>query len=185
MTELTLTSGFIQTREHNAVLHVTLDRADKLNALNVAMYEGLTAAVQHLAARDDLNALLITANGRSYCAGNDIKDFLQADPTSRDDGKLSPAMVLVHALMALDKPIIMAVQGNATGIGTTMLLHADLVIAADDARFHTAFINLALVPKPCSLLLLPALRGRQHANRLFLAGAHLIAEEAARMRLVA
>ena len=185
MTELTLTSGFIQTREHNAVLHVTLDRADKLNALNVAMYEDLTAAVQHLAARDDLNALLITANGRSYCAGNDIKDFLQADPASRDDGKLSPAMVLVHAFMALDKPIIMAVQGNATGIGTTMLLHADLVIAADDARFHTAFINLGLVPEAGSSLILPALIGRQNANRLLLAGDTFSAEEAERMGLIA
>ena len=185
MTDLTLTSGFIQTREHNAVLHVTLDRADKLNALTVAMYQDLTAAVQHLAERDDLNALLITAKGRSYCAGNDIQDFLQADPASRDDGKLSPAMVLIHALMALDKPVIMAVQGNATGIGTTMLLHADLVIAADDARFHTAFINLGLVPEAGSSLILPALIGRQNANRLLLAGDTFNAEEAERMGLIA
>ncbi|WP_290494355.1 enoyl-CoA hydratase-related protein [Alcanivorax sp.] len=185
MTDLTFHSGFIQASEHNAVLHVTLDRADKLNALTVAMYQDLTAAVHHLAGRDDLNALLLTAKGRSYSAGNDIQDFLKADPTSRDNGKLSPAMVLVHALMALDKPVIMAVQGNATGIGTTMLLHADLVIAADNARFHTAFINLGLVPEAGSSLILPALIGRQNAARLLMAGDTLSAEEAERCGLIA
>ena len=174
-----------RSREHNAVLHVTLDRADKLNALTAAMYQDLTTAVQHLAERDDLNALLLTAKGRSYCAGNDIQDFLQADPASRDNGKLSPAMILIHAIMALDKPVIMAVQGNATGIGTTMLLHADLVIAADNARFHTAFINLGLVPEAGSSLILPALIGRQNANRLLLAGDTFSAEEAERMGLIA
>ena len=100
-------------------------------------------------------------------------------------GKLSPAMVLVHALMALDKPVVIGVQGNATGIGTTLLLHADLVVAADDARFQTAFINLGLVPEAGSSLLLPALIGRQNANRLLLAGDTLTAEEAERCSLVA
>lgn len=185
MTSLTLTSQAVTAREQGAVLHVTLDRPDKLNALNQAMYEDLTRAVAHLADRDDLHVLLLDANGRAFSAGNDIKDFLNADPASRREGSLSPAMVLVHALMALDKPVIMAVQGNATGIGTTMLLHADLVIAANDARFHTAFINLGLVPEAGSSLILPALIGKQNAARLLLAGDTLTAEEAERMGLIA
>ena len=168
MTELTLNSGCVQARENGAVLHLTLDRAEKLNAMTTDMYQDLTRGVEHLAERDDLRVLLLTGNGRSWCAGNDIGDFLNADPASRDNGKLSPAMLLVHALMALDKPVVMGVQGNATGIGTTLLLHADLVVAADDARFQTAFINLGLVPEAGSSLQLPALIGRQNANRLMM-----------------
>jgi len=154
MTDLTLTSGCVQAREQGAVLHLVLDRAAKLNAMTASMYQDLTRGVEHLAKRDDLHVLLLTGNGRAWCAGNDIGDFLNADPASRDSGKLSPAMVLVHALMALDKPVVIGVQGNATGIGTTLLLHADLVVAADDARFQTAFINLGLVPEAGSSLLL-------------------------------
>ncbi|WP_290538806.1 MULTISPECIES: enoyl-CoA hydratase-related protein [Alcanivorax] len=185
MTDLTLNSGCVQARETGAVLHLTLDRAAKLNAMTASMYQDLTRGVEHLAERDDLHVLLLTGNGRAWCAGNDIGDFLNADPASRDNGKLSPAMVLVHALMALDKPVVIGVQGNATGIGTTLLLHADLVVAADDARFQTAFINLGLVPEAGSSLLLPALIGRQNANRLLLAGDTLSAQEAERCGLVA
>ena len=185
MTDLNLTSGSVIAQENGAVLHLTLDRASKLNALTTAMYEDLTRGVEHLAARDDLHVLLLTGKGRAWCAGNDIGDFLNADPETRKEGDLSPAMVLVHALMALDKPIVIGVQGNATGIGTTLLLHADLVVAANDARFQTAFINLGLVPEAGSSLLLPALVGRQHANRLLLAGETLTAEEAEHCGLVA
>ncbi|EKF74932.1 enoyl-CoA hydratase [Alcanivorax hongdengensis A-11-3] len=180
-----LSSGHVRAEEHGPVLHAILDRADKLNALTHAMYQDLTRLVEHVGERQDLHVLLIRARGRAFCAGNDISDFINADPASRRDGTLSPAMVLVHALMALDKPVVMAVQGNATGIGTTMLLHADLVVAAEDARFHTAFINLGLVPEAGSSLLLPALIGRQNAARLLLAGDTFNAEEAQQMGLVA
>src|SRR5690606_13446191 len=104
---------------------------------------------------------------------------------ARRDGELSVAMQLVHRLLELDKPVLAAVHGNATGIGTTLLLHCDLVIAADSARFHTAFIDLGLVPEAGSSLILPSLLGRQNANRLLLAGDRLSADEALRMGLVA
>lgn len=185
MSALELKSGFIRVTEHGKLLEATLDRADKLNALTQEMYRDLGRVVDHLAERDDLNALLIDAEGRAFTAGNDIKDFRNADPESRKDGKLSPAMEFVHRLMALDKPVIMAAHGNATGIGTTMLLHGDLVIAAESTRFYTAFINLGLVPEAGSSLLLPALVGRQNASRLLIAGDTLTAEEAERMGLIA
>jgi len=185
MSALALQSGFVRVTEHGKLLEVTLDRADKLNALSGEMYRDLSRAVDHYRDRDDLTALLLDAEGRSFTAGNDIGDFRNADPESRKDGKQSPAMDLVHRLLVLDKPVIAAVHGNATGIGTTLLLHCDLVIAADSARFYTAFINLGLVPEAGSSLILPALLGRQNANRLLLAGDTLTADEAERIGLVA
>ncbi|ASK33569.1 enoyl-CoA hydratase [Alcanivorax sp. N3-2A] len=185
MSELDLKSGFIRVTEHGKLLEATLDRADKLNALTLEMYRDLSRVVDHFQARDDLTALLIDGEGRSFTAGNDLKDFRNADPKSRENGKLSPAMDFVFRLRALDKPVIMAVHGNATGIGTTMLLHCDLVIAAENTRFYTAFINLGLVPEAGSSFLLQTLVGRQNANRLLLAGDTLNAEEAERMGLVA
>lgn len=185
MSALELKSGYIRVTEHGTLLQATLDRADKLNALTREMYWDLARIADHLRDRDDLNALLIDAEGRAFTAGNDIKDFRDADPESRKDGQISPAMEFIHRLMVLDKPVIMAVHGNATGIGTTMLLHCDLVIAANSARFYTAFINLGLVPEAGSSLLLPALLGRQNASRLLIAGDTLTAEEAERMGLVA
>lgn len=185
MSSLDLKSGFVAVTDHGALLEVTLDRPDKLNALSTEMYLDLGRTVDHFRDRDDLNALLLNANGRAFTAGNDIGDFLNADPRARRDGEPSPAMELVHRLLVLDKPVIAAVHGNATGIGTTLLLHCDLVIAADSARFHTAFIDLGLVPEAGSSLLLPTLLGRQNANRLLLAGDTLSADEAERMGLVA
>lgn len=185
MSSLDLKSGFVSVTEHGALLEVTLDRPDKLNALSTEMYQDLSRAVDYLRERDDLNALLLNANGRSFTAGNDIGDFLNADPETRRNGELSPAMKLVHRLLELDKPVLAAVHGNATGIGTTLLLHCDLVIAADSARFYTAFINLGLVPEAGSSVILPGLLGRQNANRLLLAGDTLDADEALRMGLVA
>ncbi|MBA4722115.1 MAG: enoyl-CoA hydratase/isomerase family protein [Alcanivorax sp.] len=185
MSSLELKSGHIRVIEHDALIQVTLDRADKLNALTAEMYRDLARAVDHFRDRDDLNALLIDGDGRSFCAGNDIGDFLNADPESRKNGKISPAMEVVHRLIDLDKPVLAAVQGNCTGIGTTLLLHCDLVMAADSARFYTAFINLGLVPEAGSSLILPGLLGRQNANRLLIAGDTLTAEEAERMGLIA
>lgn len=185
MSTLELKSGYIRVTEHDKLLEATLDRADKLNALTLEMYRDLGRIVDHVRERDDIHALLIDAEGRAFTAGNDIKDFRNADPQSRSEGKLSPAMEFVHRLMALDKPVVMAVHGNATGIGTTMLLHCDLVIAANSARFYTAFINLGLVPEAGSSLLLPTLVGRQNASRMLIAGDTLSAEEAERMGLIA
>src|SRR5699024_206846 len=107
----------------------TLARTDKYNALNRAMYQDLARIVAHLTARDDLHALLLDGAGPAFCAGNDITEFANPDDTSG----LDVAMDYVRGLMATDKPVVMAVHGHAVGIGTTMLLHADLVLAADSA----------------------------------------------------
>lgn len=185
MTSVELESGHIRVTEHGPLLHATLARPDKLNALNRAMYVDLCRVVDHLDAQDNLHALLLDGEGRSFCAGNDIKEFADADPRSGGADEVSVAMQYVHRLMATDKPVIMAAHGNATGIGTTMLLHSDLVIAADSTRLYTAFVDLGLVPEAGSSLILPERVGRQNAARLLLAGDTITADEAERMGLVA
>lgn len=185
MKELQLDSNHIRVTEHDALLHVTLARPDKLNALTRAMYADLCQVIDHLDARDDLHALLLDGEGRAFCAGNDIADFANADPAAQTQGGVSIAMQFIYRLMATNKPVVMAVHGNATGIGTTMLLHSDLVIAAESARLYTAFIDLGLVPEAGSSLILPQRIGRQNAARLLLAGDTLSAAEAQRMGLVA
>lgn len=178
-------SGHVRANVEQSLLHVTLARADKRNALTGDMYADLTRCAAHAQTSDDIRALLIDAEGDMFCAGNDIADFASASADTREAGSAGPALTFIKTLMALDKPIVVAVQGQATGIGTTMLLHADLVVAAESARFFTAFVDLALVPEAGSSLIFPALIGRQNAARLLLAGDTFTAQEALRMGLVA
>lgn len=185
MAHLTLHSDFIRVTEKDSLLTVTLSRPDKLNSITVAMYEDLRAAVRYFNDDSRFTTLLINAEGKVFSAGNDINDFLAASPESRQQGQLSPALELILELAQTKKPVIAAVQGSATGIGTTMLLHTDLVIAADNATFHTAFIQLGLVPEAGSSLLLPRLVGRQNAARMLLAGDRIEAQEAKEMGLIA
>lgn len=178
-------SGSVRVTSADHILRITLERADKRNALTVAMYDDMTHALEYAQQNDDTHVVLIEGEGDMFCAGNDIAAFANIDPNSVDANAAGPALSFIRALSACDKITVAAVQGQATGIGTTMLLHTDLVIAADDARFFTAFIDLGIVPEAGSSLLLPALIGRQNAARLLLAGDTLDAEEALRMGLIA
>jgi enoyl-CoA hydratase/carnithine racemase len=185
MAQPELDSGFIRAAAQDSLLRLTIDRADKRNALTRQMYNDLTRAVEHAGTNDAIHAVLIDSEGDMFCAGNDVAEFASATPDTRDAGSAGPALTFIKALRALDKPVVIAVQGQATGIGLTMLLHADLVIAGESARFYTAFIDLGLVPEAGSSLLLPGLIGRQNAARLLLAGDTLEADEALRMGLIA
>ncbi|RJS91421.1 enoyl-CoA hydratase/isomerase family protein [Salinisphaera sp. Q1T1-3] len=179
------TSGHVRLDLDDSVLHIHLARADKRNALTQAMYTDLTQAIDFAAQATSVRVVCLVGDGDMFCAGNDIADFADIDPADGAAGVDGPALTFVRHLSQCDKPVVVAVQGQATGIGTTLLLHADLVVAADDARFYTAFIDLALVPEAGSSTLLPALIGRQQANRLLLAGDTLSAEEALATGLVA
>lgn len=178
-------SGLVRVTVTERVLRITLVHADKRNALTRTMYLDMTRALRHAVDADDVHVVVIEGEGDMFCAGNDIGDFAAVEPASGDAGPTGPALTFIRELAACDKPTVASVQGQATGIGTTLLLHADLVIAADDARFFTAFIDLGLVPEAGSSLLLPALIGRQNAARLLLAGDTLSAEEAQQMGLIA
>jgi enoyl-CoA hydratase/carnithine racemase len=162
------------------VLEARLDRAGKKNALTFAMYGALTEALQQAQADASVRAALITANGETFCAGNDIAEFLKP----REDFASAPPSRFIDALVAFDKPLVAAVQGPAVGIGATMLLHCDLVYAAPTARLRMPFVSLGLVPEAGSSLLLPRRVGDAVAAEMLLLGAWIDAERARDLRLV-
>lgn len=157
------------------VLAITLSRPERRNAITVAMYADLARAFE--AAADDRSIRLITIRGEGadFTAGNDLFDFLEALPRNSDD---VPVWRLLRALARNRVPLVAAVQGNAVGIGTTMLLHCDLVIAETSARFSLPFVDLGLVPEAASSLLLPRLAGRRRAARYLLLAEPFGADEA-------
>lgn len=173
------TSGHVRASLSDGVLHICLDRADKHNALNEAMYADLLRAVQAGSTDDAVRVLMFTGEGRSFCAGNDLADFFRAT-----SGKVGGAVPFIAALMACPKVVIAGIQGNAVGIGTTMLLHMDMVVAADDARLITPFVDLGAVPEAGSAKLLPAWMGYHQAARMLLLGEPLPADEAYRCGLL-
>jgi enoyl-CoA hydratase/carnithine racemase len=158
-----------------SVLAITLDRPERRNAITVAMYSALAEAFEQAAGDDSLRLITIAGEGQDFTAGNDLKDFLTELPREGDD---IPVWRLLRALARNQLPLIAAVQGNAVGIGTTLLLHCDLVIAAKSARFSLPFVDLGLVPEAASSLLLPRLAGRRRAARYLLLGEAFGADEA-------
>ena len=149
----------VLTEMRGAALRVAMNRPEKKNALTLDMYERLTAAMEQAASDDAVRVLIITGAPGVFTAGNDLGDFMKSPPTGAD----SPVMRFLQALIGFPKPVIAAVDGPAVGIGTTMLLHCDQVIATDRARFHMPFTRLGLVPEAASSVLFPALVGHQRA----------------------
>ncbi len=151
-------------RAANGVAEIRMNRPEKKNAILGEMY---AAMAEHLVAADrdaTVRALIISGEGGAFTAGNDLSDFLNR-PESEDEPPVRRFMV---GLSNLEKPIVAAVDGLAIGIGTTMLLHCDLVVASTRARFQTPFVNLGLVPEFASSWLLPARMGPQRAAELLL-----------------
>jgi enoyl-CoA hydratase/carnithine racemase len=164
----------------DGVVEVCLDRAAKKNALTGAMYGAMTEALTAADADPAARVVLLTANGETFCAGNDIADFLEPRP----DILQSPGQRFIAALVQFSKPLVAAVHGAAVGIGTTMLLHCDLVYASTSARLRTPFVSLGLVPEAASSLLLPARVGHAVASEMLLLGAWIDAARAERLGLV-
>ena len=146
-------------------LAITLARPDRRNAITVAMYAELAEAIESAADDPQLRLITIRGEGQDFTAGNDLNDFIAELPRGSDD---IPVWRLLRALARNQLPLVAAVQGNAVGIGTTMLLHCDLVIAEESARFSLPFVDLGLVPEAASSLLLPRLAGRRRAARYLL-----------------
>jgi enoyl-CoA hydratase/carnithine racemase len=163
----------VTVEDREGVRHVTLDRPDKKNALTVAMYAALADAVVS-AEHDDIGALLFQARGSAFTAGNDLRDFLEQPP----HGDEAPVFRFLHGLIRTDVPLIAAVRGPAVGIGTTMLLHCDLVYAAPSAIFKVPFVDLGLVPEAASSVLLPRRIGRARAGAALFLGEPIDAQQA-------
>lgn len=156
------------------VLRIEIARLDKKNALTQDMYRAMSQALAAADADSQVRAILIHGARDCFTAGNDLKDFLdQASSSGPSEG-----FNFISALPRLAKPLVAAVGGSAVGIGTTMLLHCDLVYASPGARFQMPFVPLGLVPEAASSLLLPMIAGYQRAAELLLLGQPFTAAKA-------
>jgi enoyl-CoA hydratase/carnithine racemase len=172
---------FVTTALDAGVLSIAMNRPDKKNALTHAMYAAMAEALERAEREAAIRVALITGTGDAFTAGNDLGDFMSAPPQGED----APVFRFLRAIASASKPIVAAVNGLAVGVGTTMLLHCDLVYAARSATFTAPFVNLALVPEAASSLLLPQRIGHAKAAELFLLGAKLDAAGAEAAGLVA
>jgi enoyl-CoA hydratase/carnithine racemase len=159
-------SGQILVSHAAGVSEVRFNRPEKRNAITFAMYEALCSALEGAQADEAVRVVMLSGAGAGFCAGNDLHDFL----TGPDFDLQHPVLKLLRALATFKKPLVAAVHGQAVGIGATMLLHFDLVIAASNARFSMPFVALGLVPEAASSLLLPRLVGTQRAAQMLLLG---------------
>ncbi|MGY4572944.1 enoyl-CoA hydratase-related protein [Bradyrhizobium sp. USDA 3256] len=158
------------------VMTLTLQRPEKKNALTGAMYNAMSQALRQAETDPAVRVILFQGDGDSFTAGNDLADFAsQARGESAVD---SPAHRFIETISKVGKPLVAAVQGNAVGVGTTMLLHCDLVYLAENARLITPFVNLALVPEAASSWLLPLRIGHARAYAMFALGEPMDAQGA-------
>ncbi len=145
------------------------------------MYQTLASAINEANGDFGVRAVLITSSSQHFTSGNDLFDFLNTPPL--EEG--SPVMNFLGAIHNFSKPLLAAVSGNAVGIGTTMLFHCDVVVAAPTTKFSMPFVNLGLVPEAGSSLLFPRLVGHQRASKVFLTGEPFSPTEALEMGLIA
>ncbi len=172
--------GDVEVKTEKGVLILTINRVSKKNALCEDMYSVFADAFEQLGRDETIRCMLIKANGDTFCAGNDISFFLNNYSMVPD----APVGRFLNGLIALTKPLVAAVQGAAVGIGLTLLLHCDLVFAAEDIRLSAPFGSLGLVPEAGSSQLLPALIGHRRTMEIFLLGKVIKANEALAYGLV-
>ncbi|MEY3462203.1 MAG: hypothetical protein RLZZ03_1856 [Pseudomonadota bacterium] len=163
-----------------AVMTITINRVEKKNSLTAAMYGSLADALDSAARDAAVRVVVIQGHELIFSAGNDINDFLSVPPDTSD----APVFRFLRALSTFAKPLVAAVCGPAVGIGTTLLLHCDLVYAGDNAAFSLPFVNLGLCPEAGSSLLLPQLMGHQRAAEALLLGEPFTAETALEVGLI-
>ncbi len=170
----------IVTAQAGSILRIQLNRPAKRNAMTSAMYMALADILNEAAKNENTRAVLWHGAGDSFCAGNDIEDFLKNPPEAGE----SPQARLMEALVNFDKPLVAAVQGAAIGGGTTMLLHCDFIYAGESTKFQMPFINLAVVPEFGSSHIVPARIGHIRAAELIFLGAPFDARRAMELGLV-
>ena len=174
-----MTTDVIVAREEN-ILRITMNRPAKKNALTGTMYDAMREALELAERDDDIRAVLITGTDGVFTAGNDIGDFL----AGTRDAHGSPALRFIQTIALCDTPIVAAVDGNAVGVGTTMLFHCDLVYAAPSAKFRMPFIDLGLVPEAASSMTVPLRVGIAKASEWLLLGEAFDAHEAHRCGVI-
>lgn len=163
------------------ILTLTFNRPEKQNALTREMYQALADAINEANGDFGIRAIILSTSSAHFTAGNDLFDFLNEPPLEPG----SPVMNFLEAIHSFAKPVLAAVSGNAIGIGTTMLLHCDIVVADSSAKFVMPFVNLGLVPEAGASLLFPRLVGHQAASKVFLTGEGFDAKTAKEFGLIA
>lgn len=180
MSEISNKSNVVLSRLENAVLTLGLNRPDKKNALNTTMYAALIRELDKAADDHAVKAVVVYGEGESFTAGNDLADFQSASSAGLEDAE-SPMATILHFLEVFyrfPKPIVLAVHGNAVGVGSTMLFHADMVFADSNARFAFPFVKLGLAPEYASSYLLPRVVGHAKAFEALVLGEPFNAETA-------
>lgn len=156
------------------VLRIGFNRAERKNAITGAMYRELARLIGSANGRSDIRVVLLHGSEEVFTSGNDLADFASEQSSQAD----RPVESFMRAIVALEKPLIAAVNGPAVGIGATVLLHCDLVYAGENARIQFPFVKLALCPEFASSLLLPATIGHRRAAELFLLGESCLPDQA-------
>lgn len=175
-----MVNEFVQVERQANVVWIRLTRTAKKNALTAGMYRAMTAAIQAADKDESVAAVVLTGSADSFTAGNDLHDFLNMD--TLDDS--APPFEFLYTLSRITVPLVAGVNGLAIGIGTTILLHCDLVYATEQAKFALPFVHLGLVPEAASSLLLPQSCGYLQAAELLLLGDAFDAQQALHYRLV-
>jgi enoyl-CoA hydratase/carnithine racemase len=170
----------ILTHTADGVMTITFNRLDKKNSITSAMYSDMADALAQAAGQDAVRVVVIQGHETIFSAGNDIADFLNKRPTNEE----APVYRFLFGISSFPKPIIASVCGPAVGIGTTLLLHCDLVYAGDNAAFSMPFVNLGLCPEAGSSLLVPQMLGYHRAAEALLLGEPFMAEAALEVGLV-
>lgn len=175
-------SDLVLIEDAGAVRTVRINRPEKKNALTENMYAAMAGALAEANGRQDIRCVVLAGVPGAFSAGNDLQEFMDAATSST--GLAPSAVRLIHALARLDRPLVGAVHGLAVGVGTTILLHCDHVVASEDSRFSTPFIGLGLIPEAASTLIAPRLMGHSRAFALLVMGRPLDAAAAQACGLV-
>lgn len=170
----------IVVKQNEQILHLGFNRPERKNALSLAMYAALADAIDHANRTPEIRVVLLGGGNEMFTSGNDLLDFMN-EPEIHDQ---HPVVRFMRALAGSAKPVVASVRGPAIGIGTTMLLHCDLVYAADNARLQLPFVNLGLCPEYAASYLLPQMIGQVRASELLLLGETFGADKALALGIV-
>jgi enoyl-CoA hydratase/carnithine racemase len=174
----------ILTSKTDGILTIEFNRAERKNAITGAMYQSMADALVDGENDAAVRAILIIGKPEIFTAGNDLDDFLKNAPAGGKPDVSRPVYQFMRALSGTSKPVVAAVSGAAIGIGTTMLMHCDLVYAADNAKLSMPFVQLGLCPEFASSVLFPAIAGYPRAAEKLLLGESFTAQEAYQMGMV-
>jgi len=172
-------SEFVQVSQSQGVMEIRLQRPERKNALTHEMYSAMCAALAAAEKTPAVRVVFLRGTDDCFTAGNDMVDFLNNPPAGGD----APVMRFLAQLVEMEKPVVAAVNGPAVGVGTTLLLHCDLVYVAKSARLQMPFVNLGLCPEAASSYLLPLMMGHQRAAELLLLGETISGDRAAQLGL--